>query len=370
MQICAQINPVMEAITYFKHKACGRNICEISNKHVELLPEMKNELKECLRPIERLESILDSSITFSAELKSYFKCYDEGVGVRGIDPASLIFLKPSHMAFTDFESVRNEVLSYTDEEIRDNIMSALTINDGLNGENDLSCERFLKFVERQSFSEVGKWRVISTYNNFRRMAEELCDFIKPTVDIIISNGALYEGLLNEFRSIYINIDESPSRYLMNEYRVDIPAYENETLFPYLFGYSDVRSLYYDRPTQVSLTYVGVLVDFIVKRANSNIMPGGCDRALKALSDPNRIAIMKYLRDNRAYGQELAEQLRLSPNTISHHILKLQSAGLITAESEGNRIYYASNSRNIGILLRALDEMLLNKNRQISHKDSQ
>lgn len=50
-----------------------------------------------------------------------------------------------------------------------------------------------------------------------------------------------------------------------------------------------------------------------------------DEAFRILADKNRMKIMQLLCGEQAYGLELAEKLKLSPNTISHHMSKLQNA---------------------------------------------
>ena len=60
---------------------------------------------------------------------------------------------------------------------------------------------------------------------------------------------------------------------------------------------------------------------------------------KALADPARLRILGCLAARPYAGHELAEQLSLTPPTISHHMRKLVDAGLVTATAEAQlRIY--------------------------------
>lgn len=63
---------------------------------------------------------------------------------------------------------------------------------------------------------------------------------------------------------------------------------------------------------------------------------------KTLSDPNRIAILRLLSERSWYGQEIAEQLNITPATISYHMSFLQKAGFISYERMENRSYYCMN----------------------------
>jgi len=71
------------------------------------------------------------------------------------------------------------------------------------------------------------------------------------------------------------------------------------------------------------------------------------KALKALSNENRMAIFEEIRaghgrgrldaDNRLSVCTVAEKFDISLSTISHHIKELRVAGLVSCEREGQSI---------------------------------
>ena len=71
------------------------------------------------------------------------------------------------------------------------------------------------------------------------------------------------------------------------------------------------------------------------------------KALKALSNENRMAIFEQIRaghgrgrldaDNRLSVCSVAEKFNISLSTISHHIKELRAAGLVGCEREGQSI---------------------------------
>ena len=63
---------------------------------------------------------------------------------------------------------------------------------------------------------------------------------------------------------------------------------------------------------------------------------------KALSDENRIRILKQLRDGEKCGCELLEELKISQPTLSHHMKILCDSGLVTGRKEGKWIHYSIN----------------------------
>ena len=78
------------------------------------------------------------------------------------------------------------------------------------------------------------------------------------------------------------------------------------------------------------------------------------RVFKALSDPNRLAILQLLRERCGVGcrvpaeaerntvSEIAEEFHLSLSTVSHHLKELRNAGLIHCEKRGQWIFCAPN----------------------------
>ena len=68
--------------------------------------------------------------------------------------------------------------------------------------------------------------------------------------------------------------------------------------------------------------------------------------LKALADPNRLAIFDALMEGDSCNCELKERLGLAPNLLSHHLRVLQKTRLIDSRKDvvdGRWIYYAVNT---------------------------
>ena len=78
------------------------------------------------------------------------------------------------------------------------------------------------------------------------------------------------------------------------------------------------------------------------------------RIFKALSDPNRLAILDLVRKRCGKGCRLsaedegnsvsaiAEEFDLALSTVSHHLKELRNAGLIRCEKRGQWVYCAPN----------------------------
>ena len=61
---------------------------------------------------------------------------------------------------------------------------------------------------------------------------------------------------------------------------------------------------------------------------------------KALSDENRIRILKMLHSGEKCACKLLEELNISQPTLSHHMRILCDAGIVNGRKEGKWTYYS------------------------------
>ena len=78
------------------------------------------------------------------------------------------------------------------------------------------------------------------------------------------------------------------------------------------------------------------------------------RLLKALADPNRLRLLRALMHAPCYVEQLAAGLDLAAPTISHHLKKLESAGLVTSTREQ---YYTVFRLEDGVLDQRLYDLV-------------
>ncbi|NTV37456.1 MAG: winged helix-turn-helix transcriptional regulator, partial [Anaerolineaceae bacterium] len=81
-------------------------------------------------------------------------------------------------------------------------------------------------------------------------------------------------------------------------------------------------------------------------------------ALKAMADPTRLRILRYLAKEPVTPTDLAHRLRLRPPTVIHHLNALRLAGLVQVSlmSEGEK-RYALRKEAVQLTLKNLEEFL-------------
>lgn len=75
--------------------------------------------------------------------------------------------------------------------------------------------------------------------------------------------------------------------------------------------------------------------------------------LKALAHPYRLCIVKGLMSNSCNVTKIQECLGLPQSTVSQHLAKLKSAGIITGQREGLEICYSVTDEDAINIVKAL-----------------
>jgi DNA-binding transcriptional ArsR family regulator len=80
-----------------------------------------------------------------------------------------------------------------------------------------------------------------------------------------------------------------------------------------------------------------------------------DRALRALADGNRRAILGVIRSSPRPVGELADDVGLSQQAASHHLRVLRTAGLVTETRVGVRHLFAVDTDGLAAVRSYLDD---------------
>lgn len=96
-----------------------------------------------------------------------------------------------------------------------------------------------------------------------------------------------------------------------------------------------------------LTETKIIVLFGARPGTMSIIPGevvpdGLLRGMKAMADPTRLRILRYLAQEPQTASELSKVLRLRPPTVTHHLTQLRLAGMVQVhlDPDGERKYSA------------------------------
>lgn len=68
--------------------------------------------------------------------------------------------------------------------------------------------------------------------------------------------------------------------------------------------------------------------------------------LNTLAEPNRLAILSFLKEGEKCACEIHPKLKLPQNLSSHHLKVLKNLNLLKTRRDGNKILYSRNEELI------------------------
>ncbi|NBJ14309.1 MAG: winged helix-turn-helix transcriptional regulator [Dehalobacter sp. 4CP] len=81
---------------------------------------------------------------------------------------------------------------------------------------------------------------------------------------------------------------------------------------------------------------------------------------KALADPTRREMIRFLKERNMTAGEIADQFKISKPSISHHLNILKQAGLVTDERKGQTIVYALDTSVFEEVMRMMFDLFSRK----------
>lgn len=106
------------------------------------------------------------------------------------------------------------------------------------------------------------------------------------------------------------------------------------------------------------------------RRASRKSPEKVQEILRALAEPQRVAIVKLVHERELPAGEIAEHFQTTRQTTSQHLRLLTNAGLLTLRREGTKRLYRVNREAFGELRTFVDifwnDSLLSLKRQVEH----
>lgn len=247
-------------------------------------------------------------------------------------------------------------------------------------------DRFLEVKQRGSWSEDDFDHLLSVYRSAGdqvwratpRQLETLLNFFAESQ----SWGEQYLQVLQDYYDDFFNEEERRISSRLSEARQQAQEMAQEMDLMDLFEELS-RGVRYEKLPQTEkivmvptywlsplVTYSGVdetcmLWLFGARPQGESLVPGEIVpddllSALKALADPTRLRILRYLMQEQLTPAELSRRLRLRAPTVTHHLHTLRLAGLVRFVLRGKheRLYFArldSVQNSYALLKKFLEE---------------
>lgn len=228
-----------------------------------------------------------------------------------------------------------------------------SINKALEKEEKLK-EFYYEFNFCCSSFEVLKYLFYDKENFLTMLFNCIKEFDTKELDEVMENmNFLYEDLFNTI-SEYLK-DSSPlgaSQKLMGKTFKNRGPYENFIFVPtYFLPGKAVRFIGNDQ----------ILLYKILENGEETQNKLRIQQCLKVISDPTRFDILQLLCENEPmFGKEIAEHMKLSPPTISHHLDQLRDIGFVNEERVKNSKYFSANKDSLNQFIKIFHKTLNKK----------
>lgn len=126
-----------------------------------------------------------------------------------------------------------------------------------------------------------------------------------------------------------------------------------TLAPSVFVHP-FMSTRIDESTGEALIVYGIASD-VLQSYEPTPQPTALVAAMKALSDPNRLTILRLLAQQPRYTSDVVAVVGLSHTTVHHHLAQLRSAGLVRQQRDRHGMEYSVRHDSVRQVTRSLQE---------------
>ena len=208
-----------------------------------------------------------------------------------------------------------------------------------------------------------KWQLLELIEHSSKHADILYEILEKTVTELKKQEIILLELKETATEYWMEYFKQHSFYkLMNSfYNIKEDSYPSKPTFIRTQIMACNRVIFYGNDENVGdyhILDVGILFDCNYKVSKRQLSNQELSNGLKLLSDPSKFEILCFIRNKKAYGQEIASELKLTTATISHHMNTLMKLGLINIEKSDNKVYYQMNKEAVNYLLEVTKNKLL------------
>lgn len=213
-------------------------------------------------------------------------------------------------------------------------------------------------LERSACSTQAKWICLRTWRDPRPFYDKYRSLVELTVPVLAQHQASLQPLAD--RAVERAADEARGDMEMPWKTLGTARVKDELLVaPLCIDFNGMGICWDDTLPDPALEFVGVLYGPIRDLIRSC---GGRTQLLsdqlKSIADPRRMDILMALKNGSLCGQELAEMLRVTPGTVSHHMSSLVGTGFVSINRSGTKINYALQRQKLASFIDQLHLALL------------
>ena len=236
--------------------------------------------------------------------------------------------------------------TYTEPELKKLIIASVNSLISQNNEKDSLFSILENSASNLSYHE--KWKLLSLYESPKKYIYPLIELIELNINSFYQSVDYIKIDLNNYIKDLKKRKENDDNIIKNV--ISKRNTHNLTIFPTLIF--SVSILFIN-----DNVYYGLLLNNVLF-SNHNTDLSYLLNQIKALSDKSKLLILLSLKKNPKYNLEIANELGLSPGTMSHHMNILLISNFVQIEKKDKRTYYVINKDGIINFINSLQKTLL------------
>ncbi|GKX68126.1 ArsR/SmtB family transcription factor [Inconstantimicrobium mannanitabidum] len=221
--------------------------------------------------------------------------------------------------------------------------------------DDKSILNFIDLLDTIEINEDAKWKLIQVYKNPKPHYMVLVEIILKNEDAHKNAYKEVEQLVHKFIEDFQK--DPQGKYVYIQETIGIKLNSNKLIiYPAVARFN---ALTMDLKDGCEILHYGILFDKLME----GVRTIGSDKApiinvLKPLSDKSKFEIIRLLKNEEMYGQQIAEKLKLTTATVSYHMNDLVVANLVCLERRDSKVYYSLNRKAIKEFISELETYML------------
>lgn len=300
------------------------------------------------------ENVKKNTDLGDSDIQFYFKSFV----FEDVCIANILYQSIKHTIFTGDKKAMKNYMKQSFENIKNDNSLELTIGsfdiETSKYENDKTVP-FTDRIRNLECEPAQKWQLLDLIEHSGEHLEKLFNILDKTIVRMKEHEEILQELKKE------SADYWKEYFIENDFMKLISSFYNitEDSFPSKPAFIRPQIMCCDlvifngndeNAGDYHILDAGINIDCEFRVTRNLLTKEQLCNGIKLLSDPSKFEILRFIKDKKAYGQEIATELNLTTATISHHMSALLEQGLINLERVDNRVYYQMNKEVINNLL--------------------
>lgn len=212
------------------------------------------------------------------------------------------------------------------------------------------------FIKELDISKSSKWDVYCFIENIEEYKTGFVSLIKAYIPMYKKLLKKQSKFIDEVNDYIMKNIESEGTEFIKEYTNNFISLSEFKRLYITSSYFDSYLIYFTLMNNTEDCYL-VVGPYYQQVFNQNDYVEKYLKVLKNLSDKTRFGIMKYILDNKRYGQEIAEKFNISNASVSYHMNNLLFLNLVEISKKDNKVFYKLNKQRVTETIRFLEDEL-------------